>query len=485
VRHRFFWLVLGAAALGSVATSLAIAAKDSPASASFLNDRIPIGTDTAGRTWNLGGFSALTTEGSSGDEYWTVTDRGPNDDANRANSAKAAVFCASLPAGKVIMLPGFNPQLIKVHIDKGTIKVQDRVLLHDGGHPATGLANLVSDETSWVQATAADAASKTCTTAPRSAFGVDTEGIVQDPRDSSFWLSDEYRPSILHVSGGGQILSRIIPKDVTIDTSALNTATGYKALVTSAGGTFAVQDEFPGILNGFRRNRGFEGIAIAPDGQFVYTAMQSSLDYQAGWAAATPAVTVTNGNRNLARRHSHIRVFRIDVSNPAAPSVDREWIYEMSRGFVSDDSNAPDRISDVGYLAPDVLLIEERDDARPTAITHVFKADFTSATNLLDPSNAAVFAYAANAVVPTLEMADLPASITPSTNTIYVDLDQLLSTAGFQNSKIEGIANLRARGANPALSVAVNDNDFDLDHTAIPGDFPNSNPTQVDVFAQP
>jgi hypothetical protein len=481
-----FWVVTAAAlCVGAVATSIGLAAKAEPPNASFLNARIAIGTDTAGRAWSLGGFSALTTQGSSDKEYWTVTDRGPNDDSDRELADDTGVYCSAKPSGKVIFLPGFNPQLIKVHVDEGEITVQERVLLHDGAHPATGLSSLASDESSWVQATPADAASKTCTTAPKSAFGVDTEGVVRDPRDSTFWLSDEYRPSILHVAEDGQILSRIIPKDVTIGASTLNTATAYKTLVNAAGGTLAVQDEFPGTLNGFRRNRGFEGLAISPDGHYLYTGVQSSLDYQAGWAAATPPVSVTNGQRNSARSLSHIRVFRIDVSDPAAPIVDREWIYDMSRAPAANDNVVPDRISDVGYLAPDVLLIEERDDARPTAITHVFKADFTAATNLLDPSNAAVFAYAANTVVPTLEMAALPASITPSTNTLYVDLDQLLTNAGFQNSKIEGIATLSPRGANPALFTAVNDNDFDLDHTVLPAVFPTSNRTQVDIFPQP
>jgi hypothetical protein len=82
-------------------------------------------------------------------------------------------------------------------------------------------------------------------------------------------------------------------------------------------------------------------------------------------------------------------------------------------------------------------------------------------------------------------MGPLPAAITPAATSLAVDLDQMLATAGFVNSKIEGFTSLRARGANPALYAAVNDNDFDLDHTVLPGDFPTSNPTQVDIFPRP
>jgi hypothetical protein len=475
-----------AAALGvaAVATSIGLAAMSEPPSASFLTDRIAVGTDNAGRDWYLGGFSALAFEGSSGKEFWTVTDRGPNDDSDRALSDGSGVYCTSKPSGKVIFLAGFNPQLLKIGVRNGEVSIQERVLLHDGSHPATGLANLAGDEASWLQT---DAAAKTCAVAPRSVFGVDTEGVVVDPRDGSFWLADEYRPSILHVAPDGQILARIVPEDLAIGASTLATATAYQSALTAAGGTFAVQPAFPGIVNAFRKNRGFEGIAASPDGRWLYTALQSPMDYKDGWASASPPVAVSNANRNLARNSPYIRVFRIDVATPAAPKVDREWIYLLSRGFVTPGTTAPipDKISDVSWVAPDVLLIQERDDDRPTAITNFYRADFTAATNVLDPANAAAFAAAANVTVPTLEMGSLPASITPAATSLAVDLDQLLAAAGFVNSKVEGFASLSARGANPALYAAANDNDFDLDHTVLPDLFPASNPTQVDLFPQP
>jgi hypothetical protein len=79
----------------------------------------------------------------------------------------------------------------------------------------------------------------------------------------------------------------------------------------------------------------------------------------------------------------------------------------------------------------------------------------------------------------------VPNFITAGTRTLAVDLDELLDDAGFVNSKVEGTAALQARGANPGLLVAVNDNDFDLDHTVLPTLFPTSIPEQVDVFPEP
>lgn len=44
----------------------------------------------------------------------------------------------------------------------------------------------------------------------------------------------------------------------------------------------------------------------------------------------------------------------------------------LSRGF---SSAVPDTISDVQWLDDDMLLIQERDDERPTVITDHYRAD--------------------------------------------------------------------------------------------------------------
>jgi Esterase-like activity of phytase len=434
--------------------------------ASFLRAKVPVGTDSTGRSWFLGGFSALASIGDS--EYLTVTDRGPNDDADRELDDDSGVYCADKPSGKVIFLPGFNPQIVRLEVRDGVVSVRQRIRLHDGRHPASGVPNLTFDENTYTQT---DAASKTCAKIPNTGgvidpFGVDTEGIAMDPRDGSYWLADEYRPSVIHVGRDGQILARIVPGDLP----GLSTASDYATAVAAAGGSFAVQPVLPGVVNAFRKNRGFEGLAVSPDGRTLYAVLQSPMDYQ--------ALGATNANRNLARNSPYIRVFRLDISKPKAPKLTAEWIYLLSRGFSSD---VPDKISDVQWLGKDVLLIQERDDARPTAITNHYRADFTGATNLLAPGPAADLASKTTA--PTLEMTNpVPSFITPGSRTLAVDLDQLLADAGFVNSKIEGTATIRRGWWKPPLFAAINDNDFDLDHTVLPDLFPESNPEQVDEF---
>lgn len=439
--------------------------------ASILTDRIAVGTDTAGREWHLGGFSGLAPIGASGKEYWTLTDRGPNDDADRALADGSGVYCASKPSGKVIFLPGFTPEIVKLGVRKGAVKVQERIPLHDGTHEASGFPNLTIDESTYLQS---DPATKACTKLTGTGgvidpFGVDTEGIAVDPRDGAFWLADEYRPSVIRVAPDGQLLSRIVPADLP----GLPAASAYADAVANAGGTLDVQPLLPGVVNAFRKNRGFEGVALSPDGTTLYTLLQSPMDYD--------SLGASRANRTLARNSPYIRVFRFDVSDPAAPVLTAQWIHLLARGF---SSAVPDKISDLQWLDEDVLLIQERDDERPTAITNHYRVDFTAATNLLEPGPAAELA--AKTTAPTLEMTNpLPRSIVPGTATLAVDLDALLGTAGFVNSKIEGTAILPSRGVHPGLFAAINDNDFDLDHTVLPQSFPTSIPAQVDVFARP
>jgi hypothetical protein len=92
-------------------------------------------------------------------------------------------------------------------------------------------------------------------------YGVDSEGVVVDPRDGSFRVPDEYVPSVLHVAPDGDVLGRFVP-------------TGYESLVDAP----VVDEVFPEVVGQrFRRNRGFEGIALSPDGTELYAALQSPM----------------------------------------------------------------------------------------------------------------------------------------------------------------------------------------------------------------
>ena len=455
-------VALGLVAAACIAVpAVAIASGGPPSGSATLDKKQRVGVDNDGRPWYLGGFSALYPLDSAGRSFVTVTDRGPNDD----------ITCNGV-AGKVIFVPAFAPRLIYFTVKDGKI-VLDRVKpMRVGNQLASGIANLPGDESSFTSS---------CKPIPNDAFGVDSEGISLDPRESApghqggkgvFWIADEYRPSILFMSARGELLSRIVPKGAIGD--------AYKAAVAQAeadsGESLDVIEQFPAIVGDrFRKNRGFEDVATQRfNGHtYVYTALQSPME--------NPDQTTRN---SLA-----IRVFRIDVTKVDKPVVDREWaaLLDVKPGKKSPLS---DKVSALWPAGPDKLLIEERDDtisSDPAASTKIYKVDFTKATNLLGG------VYDDSATSPTLEQQYIPktdgvvppdpANVTPGKKSLCIDVNAALTANGLVNTKLEGMSLVKA-GGKTSLAV-INDNDFDLAHITNPAANPASNPTSIDFVPLP
>jgi len=98
----------------------------------------------------------------------------------------------------------------------------------------------------------------------------DPEGIVVNPRTGNLLVSDEYGPSLYEFSRSGQFVRayvtpfNIIPRDA---------ATGVPNYADDTGNTA-----------GKRTNRGFEGLAISPDGRYAYAVLQSPMLDEGGGA---------------------------------------------------------------------------------------------------------------------------------------------------------------------------------------------------------
>lgn len=463
-RPRRIGLALGAAA-ALVPAGLATAGTgpfNVPGSAT-LDKQVPVGVDAAGRGWKLGGFSGLYPLDDSGKHFVSLTDRGANGD----------ITCGSV-SGKEIFVPAFAPRLIYFSVEDGKIALDRVKPMRVGTQLASGLANLPTDESSF---------SSTCTLLPTDPFGVDSEGVVVDPRsrldhhrpwrrDTTLWIADEYRPSIIRAEANGELESRIVPQGATGD--------AYEAAVHQAeadsGNSIEVQKGFPAIVGDrFRKNRGFEDVAIQrfSGRTYLYTALQSPME-----------------NPGKPTRDSlAIRVFRIDVTNASRPIVDREWVHllEIKPGK---KSSLADKVSALWPAGPDKLLIEERDDTvsnDPTAVTRVWKVDFTRATNLLGG------AYDSTATSPTLEeqyvptsggvVPPNPAGVAPGSKSLCVDVNLALTAAGLVNVKLEGMALVKQHGKS--VLAVVNDNDFDLAHVTDPATSPNPLATSIDFVKLP
>lgn len=104
----------------------------------------------------------------------------------------------------------------------------------------------------------------------------DPEGFVVNPRNGNFLVSDEYGPSLYEFNRAGQLV-----KTYTTPTNLVprNGATGVPNFAGDEGNNA-----------GKRTNRGFEGLAVSPDGRYAFAMLQSPM-LDEGGAAQTGLFT--------------------------------------------------------------------------------------------------------------------------------------------------------------------------------------------------
>ncbi|GAA2821358.1 esterase-like activity of phytase family protein [Kitasatospora paracochleata] len=380
--------------------------------------------DLGSRGLKLGGFSDLVPADSSGREFWTVTDRGPNADA-------------PADTDKIFLKPDYTPQILKVRLGRDhTIQVLKRIPLRtpEGRtDPVTGTRNITGLPPAALTAERpVDAAG---TVLPNDPYGVDSEGLVR-AHDGSFWVSSEYGSSILHFSAHGVLETVLVPAGST-----------YSA----PGAT--VLPILPAIEAKQKNNKGLEGLTVSADGRTLYAAQQTQL---------------SNPDSKAAKKSRVQRVFRIDISG-RTPRMSGEFAFLREPDSATDGGWSTSTIS---WLGPDRLLVEERDAARPTAHTQFFEVDFRKATDLLGTKWDDV------ATTPALELD--PSGVTPGAKRLVLDA----AAAGLDNGKVEGVAVLPGKHGTARLFL-VNDNDFGVDGFKDGAIVPNNAPTRIDEYTVP
>ena len=296
-----------------------------------------------------GGWSAFAPIDDS--TYWTVSDRGPNGQPTVGGATR-----------RTFLAPGFTPTIYKVAVgDNGALSVLQRIPLHlkagavdparaAVGGPAneiTGLpqistvaqgaaAGLPADSGAYTQTAARDEvpyAADGVTLIGTDPYGIDSESIAVDPRDGSFWIGDEYRPSLVHVAADGTVLNRIIPAGVTVP--------GADDAVV------ATQPLLPRAFAYRKQNRGMEGGTLTKDGKTLFGMLQSSIEPPAG-----------HGDSRT------LRLVRFDVSDSAAPGADgrvrlpARTSRRRARGIAQTDLSN----SDIYALDATHLLVDEHDN---------------------------------------------------------------------------------------------------------------------------
>ena len=255
--------------------------------------------------------------------------------------------------------------------------------------------------------------------------GIDPEGCAL-LADGTFWLCEEYRPSILCCEANGTVIKRFIPKGVKLPASDIQ-----------------IVENLPPYYTKRRANRGFESLAVSPDESTIWALMQSPFDDEA------------------AERSGNVRLLGCNPENGQPTS---EYIYRLG------DPAAADFL--IGGVVPDdgklcamaaigtkkLLVLEQSDDGD----AKMYRCELDEATNVLgDDKN--------------LDgVRDLvQAGVKPIKKTLVADLASLLPlfasdiTAGQWQPQVgEKVAGLKLEGLavlDDKHVVIVNDNDFNVD----------------------
>lgn len=313
------------------------------------------------------------------DEFWVITDRGPNGEVEVAGETH-----------RTFPIPDFTPLMLHVKAADGALEVLEVVpLTTTDGASVTGLSNLEgSDEAPFDYAGTEQVA--------YNEGGLDTEGLVRTS-DGGFWLIEEYRPSVLKVAADGEVLARYIPEGVALPNA------GYP-----------VEATLPAIYDTRRSNRGFEGLAISGDEATVYALLQSPLN---------------NPDQKTGAASRNGRILAIDAAT-GQPTAEYVYPFEAVDAFDPAQTAADQgqmKLSGLVWLDDQTLLVLERTDA----VARVYAIGLADVTNILGTS------WDDAAASPSLEAtADLAAAgVTPLAKTLWLDLEAIPGMP----DKIEGV----------------------------------------------
>jgi len=330
-------------------------------------------------------------------EFIGISDRGPNGEVD---------------GRRTFPLPKFAPHLTRFKLDAGKIMILNSIVLTDtNGRPITGLSNQKGEEHLHESAAAH-------VPLPYDPDGVDPEAIRVFP-DGKFLLSEEYGPSVFVVNSNGQILVRYMPENKPLP-----------------GATYPVKAILPAALSQRRTNRGFEALALAPDGKTAYAILQS------------PIGDETDTQLKQARVS---RAARLDLSDPLNARVTGQFLMPLSRAtdYSAKQKQTGIKLNDAEWLGPDRLLVLEQ--AGETA--RLLVVDFRMATDLQNNPDVNTTIFEASGVDPT----KLP--VTPAVVEVWATIPDLNK----EPTKLEGLAIL-----SPTEIAVANDNDFGLGEGAAP-----------------
>lgn len=269
---------------------------------------------------------------------------------------------------------------------------------------------------------------------------LDPEGIVIHPLTGHLLVSDEYGPSLLEINRSGQLVRRY---EIPANLLPRNAATGVLNYASDDGNTA-----------GKRTNRGFEGLAISPDGRTVYAMLQSAmLDEGAG-----------NGVFN------RIVAFDTRTARPIA-----QYAYRMGGSSQGRGISALVALNDHEFLVLERnnrgLGVDGTLDSTPADWNKkVFRINLTGATDVTSidlDAPGAIFTPVTKSTTPWLDLAASATLVHPS----------LAALGGVSPEKWEGLTVGPRLNDGSYLVLAGTDNDYSVTQ--------NGSPVQLDVYFKP
>ena len=303
------------------------------------------------RAVRLGGLSDLvvlpSAEGGLTFEIRLITDRGPTSKRKT-------------PQGKrrVMQNPAFVPTLLtfairsarNVEPGAGPVELHAECISAEpfrsrSGKPVTGRPNgLPGDEVAYQPPGEV--------ALPADPNGIDSEGLAM-LRDGSYWLTEEYLPSILRVSAEGVVLARYVPEGIVLPEADTE-----------------IVANLPARYRHRQANRGFEAVAISPDELTLWALLQSPLESKESTSAtASGLVRLLEFD---ARESRPIAEYLYRLGDPTSPGFDR--------GEATPDDGK--LCAMVAIDAASLLVIEQSDDGE----AKLYRCGLSAATNTLhDP----------------------------------------------------------------------------------------------------
>lgn len=358
------------------------------------------------------GFSSLfPIPNTSGREFWTLSDRGPNiDDANANPAACRPTY------DKMFPFPNFAPKIHRIRVNGDSVQILQTITIkRPNGTDATGLMNPTGFGSTAAEVPSTDTvqncAGFNLKTAAKDIWGIDSEGILVD-KDGNFWISEEGGPTVWKVAPSGIVINRytpygnlpgIEPQDIAVDT----------------------------VFKYRKNNRGFESIALTPNGK-IYAFIQSPLLF--------PDATTGNATK----------VHRILEINPVTNAT-RMFAY-LNDGVTGTGSNQIRlqdwKLGDAAAINDSMFLVLEAAARGTTDIKRMYLININQAT----PVGSGL--YSGKTLEGLVDETGLAANgIRPVTKTLFMDL--LANGWPSVLDKAEGLAII-----NDSTIAVCNDNDF-------------------------